>query len=140
LLLLLALAAGCSSSGSLSGTVTSKQSNKKVMSGTVGVLGSDNVLKYGEIKPDGTYTVKGVRTGPVKVSVSSPNPKGVGLPGREGGPRRPPPEGGAPATPAVPPEVLKGWFPIADKYGDPSKSGLTTTVKGGSNTFNIELD
>ena len=43
----------------------------------------------------------------------------------------------APVIPA-PPEVLKGWFAIPDKYGDPAKSELTMDVKPGQ-PFDLDL-
>jgi hypothetical protein len=50
-----------------------------------------------------------------------------------------PPIGGG-AGPEVAPEVIKAWFAIHDKYGDPEKSGLKTTVGAGPNTYDILLD
>ena len=40
--------------------------------------------------------------------------------------------------PPPPPDASK-WFAIPEKYADYTKSELTTTIKTGPNTFNIEL-
>src|SRR5205823_6243657 len=32
-----------------------------------------------------------------------------------------------------------GWFPLPTRFADKESSGVTTTVRGGSNTFNIDL-
>jgi hypothetical protein len=128
-ILLTALAlTGCGGTADLSGKVTYQ--GKPVVYGSVVVIGSDGVPKSGEIKPDGTYRVNGVKVGSAKVAVSSPRPPGSDPPkkvrerGDDGD--KPPPE----VTPA-PPEVIKNWFPIPNKYGDPAKSELTVDVQSG---------
>jgi hypothetical protein len=59
----------------LTGRVTSQ--GKPVVFGTVTVITSDHRTHSVPIRPDGTYVLKGVPRGPVKVAVSSPNPKPV---------------------------------------------------------------
>ena len=59
----------------LTGRVTSQ--GKPVVFGTVTVITSDHRTHSVPIKPDGTYVLKGVPRGPVKVAVSSPNPQPV---------------------------------------------------------------
>ncbi len=139
---------GCSGLASVSGTVTFKGNGKKLMSGTVMVLGSDQIPHYGEIKEDGTYTVPGVPRGPARITVSSPNPNETetaddpagprGMGGRGGSrqkaqPRRAP-------TSSLSEAAKKGWFAIPDKYADPARTPLTLEVKAGQNTHPIELD
>jgi hypothetical protein len=71
------------------------------------------------------------------VAVSSPRPPGsepAGKPrGRDDDGDKPP----ADETPA-PPEVIKNWFPIPNKYGDPGKSELAVEVKS-DQPLNIDL-
>ncbi len=59
----------------LTGRVTSQ--GKPVVFGTVTVITSDHRTHSVPIRPDGTYVLKGVPHGPVKVAVSSPNPQPV---------------------------------------------------------------
>lgn len=59
----------------LTGRVMSQ--GKPVMFGTVTVITSDHRTHSVPIKPDGTYVLKGVPRGPVKVAVSSPNPQPI---------------------------------------------------------------
>ena len=116
----------------VSGKVTYQ--GKPVAYGTVVVLDAAGAPKSGAIQPDGTYRVSGVRPGPVKVAVSSPPPPGSeptrksagGRDGRDSDDDKPPPN-----MPPAAPEVLKNWFPIPDKYGDPNKSALTAEAKSG---------
>ncbi len=126
-------AAGCGKSTTdVSGTV--KFEGKTVVFGTVVIVGSDGVSKSGPIQPDGTFTVSGVRTGTAKVYVSSPKPPGLTPPpkpkatGRDAGAdeRRP-----ADANETMSPEVLKGWFPLPEKLGDPALSDHTIEVVPG---------
>ena len=59
----------------LTGRVTSQ--GKPVVFGTVTVITSDHRAHSVPIRPDGTYVLKRVPRGPVKVAVSSPNPQPV---------------------------------------------------------------
>jgi len=123
-------ATGCGGTADVAGKVTFQ--GKPVVFGTVVVIGSDGIPKSGAIQPDGTYRVRGVKTGTAQVTVSSPPPPGVATAGKKKGgrdeddDRRP-----ADAGNAVSPEVAKGWFAIPDKYADPARSGLTAEVKSG---------
>lgn len=133
--------AGCGGgTGSVSGKVASK-SKGKVVTGTVMFQGAGGVAKHGMIKDDGSYQIDDIPAGSYKVTVSSPDPSkfvargdpnegGRAMPGKDQ-PR------GAKTAPAA---ATAGWFPIADKYGDPTQSGLTAEVKRGATTHNIDLD
>ena len=126
--LLTSAAVGCGGQGNVSGKVTYQ--GKLLVWGTVQFEGSDGVVRHGNIQPDGKYTVEGVATGDAKLAVSSTNPQGSDFQPiqREGQPpRQPRPE-------------VKGWFAIPEKYNTPYKSGLTCTVKRGSNEYDIKLD
>lgn len=131
-LALLALAGCGGGTASVSGKVTFQ--GKPVVYGTVVLIGADGLPRSGQIQPDGTFTVPGVAVGTAKAAVSSPPPPGAepakkaarGGRDAEDDERAPPP----PPAP-VDPAVVKGWFPLPEKYGDPDKSGLTVQVGSG---------
>jgi hypothetical protein len=123
--LLLLFALGCSGRGDVSGKVTYQ--NKSVPFGTVMIEGSDGSTRQGNIEKDGSYTVRDVAAGQVRVAVNSPNPKGITLNYKDPN-KKPEP------YPDVP-----GWFAIPKQYESIASSGLSYTVKGGSNTIDIEL-
>jgi hypothetical protein len=124
----------------LAGCGGSSQSGKGNIEGTVKIDGvtanSGNVVFTvgqesisGAIQPDGTYRAVAVPIGEAKVTVTGLPPK----------PRTDPktaPKGGsdAPGTPTVSDPI-----PIPAKYAKAESSGLTFTVKSGTNTFPIEL-
>lgn len=118
----------------LTGKVTYQ--GKPVVFGSVVVIDASGTTKSGTIQPDGTYRVDNVRVGAVKVAVSSPPPPGTPPVGKQDPrdasdkPTEPPP--------AAPPEVLKNWVAIPNKYGDPNESGLTGAAKSGQ-PLNLDL-
>jgi hypothetical protein len=124
-------AAGCGGTADVDGTV--KYQGKPVVYGTVVVIGSDGIPKSGTIRPDGTFRVDGVRVGAARVAVSSPRP-----PGSEPAPAAKP-KGGRedpvdkPVVPVDPadPEVIRSWFALPSKYGNPDTSELTADVQSG---------
>ena len=124
--LLVLIGVGCQSRGNVSGKVTFK--NKPVVFGTVLIHGKDG-LRQGNIAPDGRFTVVGVAIGEARVAVNSPSPKSIEL-----YPNKNPKYKQAP-YPDVP-----GWFAIPKKYEDVSTSGLSYTIKGGSNTIDLDLN
>ncbi|CAN5412966.1 hypothetical protein BH11PLA2_BH11PLA2_27130 [soil metagenome] len=114
---------------------TVQYQGKPVVFGTVMVIDAGGEPKYGQLKTDGSFTITGVRPGPVKVSVSSPTPPGVtggrvvvkspdALDGLDG--RKP-----ADRAANVDPVVAKGWFPLPEKFGDPTTSGVTAVIATG---------
>jgi len=138
--LLLPSLLGCGGSGSLSGTVTYKPKNKKVVSGNVMAMGEGGKGRYATIKPDGSYAFDSLPRGTVKIAVNSPQPKKAAQKGGRESPLAGRPGIKGPEASDFTDEVIKAWFPIPDKYGDVSQSGLTTTIKPGPNTFDIVLD
>lgn len=130
-------AAGC---GNNTTTVSGRVSynGKPVVFGTVVMVGANGVPVNGPIQPDGSFTVSGVPVGTVKVSVNSPPPPGANVKntnrGRDGEEEK---RGGGDEKPASP-EVIKNWFVLPDKFGDPNKSGVTVTVTKGQ-PVTIEL-
>jgi hypothetical protein len=126
---------GCGSrGGTVSGKVTHK--GKPVVWGTVSVYASDGVQYPGMITAEGTYSIPNVPSGPVKLTVSSPNPDGTDRggpaaanagtgdsPGREAGVTRPP---------------AGTWTAIPERYSDPNQSGLVGTVSSDT-VINLDL-
>lgn len=133
LLALMLIAAGCSSNApaTVTGKVTFK--NEPVITGTVTIVAGDKTA-IGGISPDGTYTVMDAPTGKVKIAVSSPKPA---------------------TGPNVPREVVRGrnrsdqtaqpqvdpnkWRALPDTVANPDTSGIETELKGGSQTYDINI-
>lgn len=111
-------ASGCGNSeggNTLSGTV--KLDGTPVPGGMIKALpagGSDTALRSALIGDNGHYYMPNVPTGAVKFAVEGP--------GKSSAPNAPPPAVVVPA-----------------KYSNPDQSGLTWTVKEGSNTHDIDL-
>jgi hypothetical protein len=119
------LAVGCAGRGDVSGKVTYQ--GKPVVFGTILIQGRDGPHQ-GNIERDGSFTVRGVPVGEVRVAVNSPNPKGIQLyPNKN-------PQYKQEPYPDVP-----GWFGIPKKYESVESSGLVYTIKGGMNTIEVEL-
>lgn len=148
------MAAGCGSSqGTVSGKVTYK--GAIVKGGTVRVVPEKGSPATGDIQEDGTYKISHVPTGPAKVSVEtdSMKPNKPQSPQAQGAaamyknmPKGPPP--GEPGSDMDASKSIAGgrekgdekrYVEIPARYNDSNKSGLTLTVKGGSNPFDIEL-
>jgi hypothetical protein len=134
---MLLLVTGC---GGGLGTVTGKVTyqNRALVHGSVVILGADGVPKTAAIGADGSYAFYGVPSGEVKVAVHSPDPAGLEMMAQEAMKKRQP---GVPAPTNRQPSGIDGakWMPIPDHYGDFNRSGLKTTVRSGTNTFNIDL-
>lgn len=139
LTLLIPLAAGCGPRfGEVKGTVTYK--NAPLKTGQVQFMGSDNITYVGYIQPDGTYSAK-VIAGNAKVMVTCTDDEAMveynkalsaGARGNKGD--------GKPAPPA-PKMPASGTFSlIPEKYSEFESSGLTITVNGGKNPYDIKLD
>lgn len=125
---------GCGAgTGDVSGKVTHK--HKALVFGTVMIVGSDGLPRYGEITEEGTYWVAGVPCGQVHIAVNSPDPTTPLFSKDESkGPRTRPPEEAKRLA------ALKSkWFALPDKYGDPNTSALTLAVHRGLNTQDIDL-
>jgi hypothetical protein len=131
-----AVALACAGCGVGKGDVAGKVSfkNKPLVFGTVVIYGEDGLPRYGVIGEDGNYVVKGVPSGPARVTVNSPDPTQP-LYSRDDPKGRP-----RPAEDEKRLAALKTkWFPIAQKYGDVTTSELTLEVRKGTNAYDIDL-
>ena len=121
---------GGGGTGELQGVVTYK--SKPLICGSVTVIAKDGVPRLGTIDENGNYVVPDVPCGPVKLSVSVPEPPSeAGAATYAEAPR----SGKKPVSAAKP----KTWSKIPAIYNDPNLSGLTTTVAPGRNSHNIDL-
>jgi hypothetical protein len=87
---------------------------------------------------EGRYFVKNVPAGAAQFSVQSPDPARGSLPASQFKRRK----ATGPLPPTGPAKVAldrRGWFPLPARYSTPASSGLSTTLKSGPNTFDIEL-
>jgi hypothetical protein len=128
---------GCNvTAGRLNGKVTYK--GKTVCSGTVTCIGSDGIARYGRIQVDGTYKMSDMPTGRVKIAINSPDPS---IPNSAGSPVVGQKRGGngLEPVPETPPPDPKLWFEIPESASDADRSRITTKVKQGDNTFDIEI-
>lgn len=120
------LAAGCGGrQGNVSGKV--EMDGKLVRSGTVNFFSAEGRVVSAAIGNDGSYAVANVPTGATKITVISPNPRKMPS-GERGG-----------KTIGPTPEELRSWFPLANKYAEPSTSGLSYEVATGSQSHDIKL-
>lgn len=100
----------------LAGRVTSQ--GKPVVFGTITVLAADNKTYTVPIAPDGTYVVRHLPAGPVRLAVSSPNPRSVVELQLDETPRA-----GAGRTAAGPGSGQESDRPRSDAARGPRKSG-----------------
>jgi hypothetical protein len=122
---LLFIVLGCGPGrGDLTGTVSYQGKALKV--GSVSVLGSDGIPKTDSIRDDGTFLVRDIPAGTIKIAVNSRDPAKSQPKTRKKG--------------APPPKADRtGWFPIPEKYSDFAKSELSLTLNRGANSWDIEL-
>jgi hypothetical protein len=130
------LLAGCSSTGTVSGTVSYK--GKPVPAGSVLFVPAHGPAVTAVID-DGKYTAEKVAAGPAKIAVTS-----FSLEAPAGFVQHMQPPKDAP----IPPEArkaleagaqIKKGIKVPEDYADPDKSGLTYTVTGGAQTHDIDL-
>jgi len=110
---------GCGSHPYVAGKVTYK--DKNLTYGTVSFVGSDGKKQAASILGDGSYKLVEPPLGTVKVCVEAkPIKLNLGKDKDKKAQKDPP-------------------SPIPAHYADPAKSGLTTEIKEGANTYDIEL-
>jgi hypothetical protein len=141
-LVLLAVCAGCSSSsqGTISGKVSYQ--GKPVPTGTVVFVPQVQGGSFVAQIRDGQYKLENCPVGPAKIAVSS---RPANTAPRKGmmSKIKPPPEiqeklrGGTPAEGASSNDAPTVKMP--PRFQDPEKSGLSYTVKGGSQVYDIDI-
>jgi hypothetical protein len=130
---------GCGGTGGVSGKVSYK--GVPLKGGNVSFLSSDGKGTVStSINEDGSYSLPRVPTGAVTICVEtqSLNPAGkIRAPRYSPPPGQKAPEGLMAVSNSAPPAKRYMWIP--PQYADPTKSGLTYTVVGGSQIKDIEL-
>lgn len=129
----------------VSGSVLSGKTGKKVPLGTVILIASNGLPFSAPIGEDGSYSIPNVPVGKAKLGVSSPNPSAPVATERPGGTKKPsgPDDGGgtpAPTGPVYSDAAKKAWFPVAEKLTDPLSSNLTVDVVAGATLHDIKVD
>lgn len=127
--------------GEVSGKVTLK--GKPLPGGQVTFLTPKGYTFTGVIDPQGNYKLR-VPTGESRISVDNRmllKSNNSSLPDLRHPPGiKPPPGANVDEVPQAPATDVTGTYvPLADKYRSPDASGLTCTVKTGSQTHDIEL-
>jgi hypothetical protein len=143
-LLLLALATGCASKSTITGKVTYQD---KPLTGGVVLFVSESGKGTGrsEIGTDGSYTIENMPTGQAKIAVDTTSAQGTQPPGANAPKGMMPPPGTDVPSASAKSGVYgsgnsaRGAAVIPDQYKNADTSGLTYTVKGGSQTHNIDL-
>jgi hypothetical protein len=125
--------AGCGGpyTGAVSGKVTYQ--GKPLPGGLVTFVHPDGRIGQGQIQEDGTYSVPKAPGGDVKVTVRTVPP----IPAMPAAIRLPGGVGGGKSETVYP---AGKYTPIPKKYADVSTSGLSLTVRRGSQEFDINLE
>jgi hypothetical protein len=134
------LAAGC---GGGKGVVSGKVSyqGKVVRAGMVSFIPEGGGVMSSPIEEDGSYTIRNVPVGNVKITVETESARPPALQSGPGGEapefmrkyvREKNPE-------AASPERAKRFVPIPSQYSDAGKSNLTYVVKSGKQEYDIDL-
>jgi hypothetical protein len=149
-LLPLLVGLGCSSGNpnapsTVSGTVN--YNGQSIKGGLVRFHAPDGTAYESPIAPDGVYTAADLPTGEMTVTVDTetinPNP-GTKSSSKTAGKKkmeeaRKKMTGGREAPPGYPPGPGDRYVDIPDKYADPKTSPLKTTLKKGSQKYDITL-
>lgn len=135
---------------SLSGKVS--YNGKPLKGGSVSFISTEGLPSdSGAIKEDGTYTVPNITSGKYKVCVDTsflmpPQPRGAAAPPPSGQTKAPPkdaviPEGYKPSSPADMAIAAnsKKFIKIPPKYMNAEQTDLSIDIKGGSQTYDIDL-
>jgi hypothetical protein len=143
-LALVPMFAGCGSKGTVSGKVLYQ--GKPLPGGTVTFLQEQGAF-HSVIHEDGSYRVTGVSPGLATITVSSPDPP---IPQPRTLSMEKMAEKATSRKIEIPPEVAKHmgdpeagkrrYMAIPSKYKDEKKSGLSYTVKSGSQNYDIDLE
>jgi hypothetical protein len=124
----------------ITGIVTIRGNAPNIQGLAIHILGSDGIPVASLVGADGHYHVKNVAVGEVRVAVTVTDPDGDKAWAARGetltGAAPPPPQARPPEEGATSRRVRPM---ISDSYRDPFTSGLKTTTKPGSNTYNLDL-
>lgn len=132
--ILVAAACGCAKTGTVEGKAT--VDGKPATGATVIFSGGDNQSVSAIVQDDGTYEAPRVPVGEVKAAFMPPMMMGM----RKGMPSLEKIEPSTKSIPELPQAPAVSPTPtIPKRYTDVKTSGLTLTVKGGRNEFNIEM-
>lgn len=125
-------------SGSKHATVTGKVTyqGRPVIWGSVVLVGADGRCAAGKIEPDGTFRVENASPGSVNVGVISRDPLVQNWATNLKSTRNRPT---AKLFSTPPPVDRSRWFPIPPQLEEPANSGVTLTLKSGTNEKNIAL-
>jgi hypothetical protein len=134
------LAAGCAGGkGVVSGKVSYQ--GKPVRAGTVSFVPQGGGVMSSPIEEDGSYTIRNVPVGTVKITVETESARPPALQSGRGGEapefmrkyvKEKNPE-------LASPERAKRFVPIPKQYSDADKSNLTYEVKSGKQEHDIDL-
>jgi len=135
--MLLLLAAGCSSKGTISGKVTYQ--GKPLTAGTVTFVPEQGGGAFMGYIREGQYKVEDVPPGSAKIAVSTPVASNRFI-----GKMQPPPEVLKSAVRDMPSadaakQAVPEAVPIPSRFENPDTSGLTYTVKSGGQVHDIDL-
>jgi hypothetical protein len=130
--LCLTCACGC---GSGTATVHGKVTlgGRPVTYGSIILASPDGTARSAALAPDGSYTVKDVQAGEVRVAVLTPDPARGQRPKRLSGP----PAKIAAIAKADPSRPR--WTRVPEKYGNPTTSGITHRVSAGDVAYDVDL-
>jgi hypothetical protein len=135
LLVLLLAISGCGRSrppgGTVTGTVTYK--GEPVPAGQVSFIAVDGKSAMAHLDEEGNYEATDVPLGKVSVTVTTP-PPAAGI--ENAAKNAPKGKRFGVGNPIVAPGKIVS---VPGKYSDPAKSGYSTTVTEGTQTFNIDL-
>jgi hypothetical protein len=139
LILLLTLGVtGCGRTGTVSGTVRYK--GQLLPLGLIVFYNAENKqVASAPIQPDGSYEATKVPAGPVTIAVTTPRPISSKQEKQAESMVKKMKGGQVKMSNAEAQELLSKSIPIDLKYADPTQSGITTEVTGGSQTYNIDL-
>lgn len=119
----------------VSGRITFQ--GKPVIWGSVVLVGPDGRCAAGRIEQDGTYRVENASTGAVTVGVISRDPLVQNWATNLKSTRNRPT---AKLFSAKPPVDRNRWFPLPAHFEEPASSGVTLSIKGGTNETDITLN
>jgi hypothetical protein len=117
-------------------TGTIKYDGKDLPVGTVAIYGEGDKFASGGIE-DGKYTVMNAPVGDVKIAVTVPTDASAS--GTEGSRSPGQMKDASQVKDMQGKTAMKKPLPIPPIYSDKEKSGITTTLKKGNNTFDIDM-